>query len=332
MQPTQKPLILDRLNYFSDWTTVLRAIAHCLKYKEKLRERVSTKEKDAMENQSALAVIDLQKAKVEILKQIQKEAFYQELEDLSTSTRKTMDGGKRNDRHLRCTSPLYRLDPFLDEHYLLRVAGRLNKGSFRKDLKHPVILPRKSHITEMIISHFHKKLKHQDRSMITNEIRQHAFWIIGCSSAVYSFISKCVICRKFCGKIQEQKMSNLPTDRIQPEPPFTYSGVDFFTILYQGGSKGIKKIWCSFYLYVVPSDPFGNSCLTWHKFLYKCIAEIHICSWCDKTAKIRQRNEFDWCESWTPQGHGRNESQPAPTPSFKSGMWLRHIQAQHTFG
>ena len=71
-----------------------------------------------------------------------------------------MDGGNSNDRHLRCTSPLYRLHPFLDEHYLLRVVSRLNKGSFRKDLKHPVILPRKSHVTELIISHFHQKLQH----------------------------------------------------------------------------------------------------------------------------------------------------------------------------
>ena len=208
-------------------------------------------------------MIDLQKAKDDILKQIQKEAFSQELEDLSRSTRKTVDGGNRNDWHLRCTSPLYRLDSFLDEHYLLRVGGRLNEGSFCKDLKHPVILPKKSHVTELIISHFPQKLKHQGRRMTTNEIRQGGFWIIGCSSAVYTFISKCVICRKFRGKIQEQKLSDLPTDRIQPEPPFTYSGVDFFwTILYQGGSKGIERIWSSFYLYVVPSDPFGNSCLT----------------------------------------------------------------------
>ena len=71
-----------------------------------------------------------------------------------------MDGGNRNDRHLRCTSPLYHLDPFLDEHYLLRVDGWLNKGSYCKDLKHPVILPRKSHVTELIISHFHQKLQH----------------------------------------------------------------------------------------------------------------------------------------------------------------------------
>ena len=70
-----------------------------------------------------------------------------------------MDGGNRKDRRLRCTSSLYRLDPFLDEHYLLRVGGRLNKVSFCKDLKHPVIRTRKSHVTELIISHFHQKLQ-----------------------------------------------------------------------------------------------------------------------------------------------------------------------------
>ena len=94
--------------------------------------------------------------------------------------------------------------------------------------------------------------------MTTNEIRQGGFWIIGCSSAVHTFISKCVICRKFRGKIQEQKLSDMPTDRIQPEPPPLRVVLIFFTILYQG----IEKIQCSFYLYVVPSDPFGNSCLT----------------------------------------------------------------------
>ena len=194
-----------------------------------------------MENQPVLAVIDLQKAKVEILKQIQKGAFSQVLEDLSRSTCKTMDDGHRNDRHLRCTSPLYRLDPFLDEYYLLRVGGRLNKGSFCKDLKHPVILPRKSHITELIISHFHQKLKHQGPSMTTNEIRQGGFWIIGCSLAINTFISKCVICRKFRGKIQAQKMSDLPTDRVQPEPPFTYNGVNFLDHFISRRVEGNRK-------------------------------------------------------------------------------------------
>ena len=41
----------------------IRVITDCLKYKEKLRERASTKEKDAMENQPALVVMDLRKSK-----------------------------------------------------------------------------------------------------------------------------------------------------------------------------------------------------------------------------------------------------------------------------
>ena len=78
--------------------------------------------------------------------------------------------GNRSDRHLRCTSPLYCLDPFLDEYDLLRVGGRLNKGSFCKDLKHPVILPRKSHVTELIISHFHN-LKSNTRNIPQPKLR-----------------------------------------------------------------------------------------------------------------------------------------------------------------
>ena len=49
---------------------------------------------------------------------------------------------------------------WLCKFYLLRVDDRLNKGSFCKDLKHPVILPRKSHVTELIILHFHQKHQH----------------------------------------------------------------------------------------------------------------------------------------------------------------------------
>ena len=39
---------------------------------------------------------------------------------------------------------------------------------------------------------------------------------------------KCVICKCLRSPPQKQKMSDLPTDRLQEEPPFTYSGVDLF--------------------------------------------------------------------------------------------------------
>ena len=118
----------------------------------------------------------------------------------------------------------------------------MDKGNFSEGVKHPIILPRRSHVTELIIAHFHEKIRHQGRGMTTNEIRQNGFWIVGCSSAVYSFVSRCVTCRRHRSKTQHQKMSDLPVDRIQPEPPFTYSGVDFFGPFYiKEGRKELKR-------------------------------------------------------------------------------------------
>ena len=76
--------------------------------------------------------------------------------------------------------------------------------------------------------------------MTINEICNHGFWIISCTSAIKSVISKCVKCRKLCGKTcpQRQKMGNLPADRLSEEPPFTYCGVDMFgPFLIKDGQK-----------------------------------------------------------------------------------------------
>ena len=64
--------------------------------------------------------------------------------------------------------------------------------------------------------------------MTLNEIRSRGFWIIGGSTAVATHISKCVICRKLRGKVQDQKMADLPVDRLESVPPFTFCAVDYF--------------------------------------------------------------------------------------------------------
>ena len=41
-------------------------------------------------------------------------------------------------------------------------------------------------------------------------------------------IGKCVTCRRSRRPVEEQKMANLPEDRLEPSPPFTYCGMDYF--------------------------------------------------------------------------------------------------------
>ena len=57
---------------------------------------------------------------------------------------------------------------------------------------------------------------------------QCGFWIVSASSAIRSLILRCVVCHKLRGKLGEQKMSDIPKERISNDPPFTHCGVDMF--------------------------------------------------------------------------------------------------------
>ena len=68
-------------------------------------------------------------------------------------------------------------------------------------------------------------------------------------------ISKCVIYRKIRSDTQGQKMADLPIDRLELSPPFTYSAVDFFGPFFvKKGRKELKKIRSTFYLHGVKSS------------------------------------------------------------------------------
>ncbi|XP_072403059.1 uncharacterized protein [Diabrotica undecimpunctata] len=57
-------------------------------------------------------------------------------------------------------SPLSTLSPFVDGDGLLRVGGRLHNSNILYTQKHPIILPKASHVTDLIIRHEHLKLLH----------------------------------------------------------------------------------------------------------------------------------------------------------------------------
>ena len=57
-----------------------------------------------------------------------------------------------------------------------------------------------------------------------------------------TFQLKCVKCRKLRAGPQQQKMADLPVDRLEPSPPFTYSAVDFFgPWLVKEGRREVKR-------------------------------------------------------------------------------------------
>ncbi|XP_027895299.1 uncharacterized protein LOC114158186 [Xiphophorus couchianus] len=78
--------------------------------------------------------------------------------------------------------------------------------------------------------------------MTMNELRSNGIWILGCSHTVSSYIYKCVKCRKFRRNTEVQRMADLPCERVEASPPFTYCGVDCFGPFYiKEGRKELKR-------------------------------------------------------------------------------------------
>lgn len=105
-------------------------------------------------------------AKIRIFKLEQEKAFHIEI--------KTLRSGKA----LHKKHWLSSLDPFLDEETgLLRVGGRLSKSwQISRDTKHPIVLPKKSHLVEIIIRSVHEAHGHPGNGHTARLIRE-TLWI-----------------------------------------------------------------------------------------------------------------------------------------------------------
>lgn len=94
--------------------------------------------------------------------------------------------------------------------------------------RHPIIIPKSSHITILLVQHYNEQVTHQGRHITEGAIRSAGLWILGGKRLITSVIHKCVTCRKLRGAAEEQKMSDLPADRLTQSPPFTQVGLDVF--------------------------------------------------------------------------------------------------------
>ena len=135
---------------FSQWYRLKRAIAWLLRMKPRQDRNRHCLVDSSTQNKTPRPIVieELEKAEVTILKIVQAESFSDDVSALKG----VEDSGKVNNRNtikqkmtkLRKSSPLYRLDPFLDSSGLLRVGGRLRRcDEITTERKHPIILPKK---------------------------------------------------------------------------------------------------------------------------------------------------------------------------------------------
>ena len=243
--------LLKRLEYFSQWSRVKKVVAWLLrslkpKYEQAIPMTRNNAKKISEQKPRPITVDEMEKAEIVILKLAQNDSFSDEIAALKEVLAENHSDPRakiRSERkRIKTISSLFRLDPFIDRNGLLRVGGRLGKSrSLPEDLMHPVILPKKSHITTLVIRHSHEKVAHAGRGNTLNEL-QSKYWITNANSAVRHYISKCVRYRRLRAVVGEQMMADLPKDRVTPAPPFTYCAVDYFgPYLVKEGRKQLKR-------------------------------------------------------------------------------------------
>ena len=195
------------------WRQAGRVMAVVIKFCKLLRKQ------DTTVPEVVISVADVQIAETALLKLIQQRELNNEIQFYIKQNTVSPEQ-KRTNNQRRSESRLWSLDPFVDEEGILRVGGRLRKSVSREEGKHPIILPKMSPMVQRIIEHCHSLVKHGGRTSTVNALRQEGFWVVNASTRVRSVIQHCLHCRIMRGRLGEQKMADLPSDRSISEGPF----------------------------------------------------------------------------------------------------------------
>jgi len=244
----------DQLRYFSSWHEAKGAVAVCLCLQKKYHSRLSFK---ASEEDWYVPVTtqELQEAETVLVWSIQGEEFQDEIGLLHRISaqdpqNRTLLKTKRE------SSTLHKMDPFLDSVGVLRVGGHLKHADLPTEVKHPILLPKKGHATNLVISHYDDSVEHRGRGMTHSSIRSSGFWIIGGSSVISDFISKCVGYRR----LREERCKNR---RWQIFQQTRYNLLALFILhcwllrpfLRQGGPTSSQEVWSPLHMPFILSSP-----------------------------------------------------------------------------
>ena len=141
---------MDPLRY-SSWTRLKRVTAWVMRFSAKLLAKVRKVEKlwgVEVCIEVTLTPTELDRAEKLWVKQAQLERFPKEMQ------------GLKSGKEVGMQSHLKALTPVVDEYGVLRVGGQLTRAQLPYDAAHPMILPKKHHITRLIVADVHNRCRH----------------------------------------------------------------------------------------------------------------------------------------------------------------------------
>ena len=245
------------LQGFSSWQKLIKFVAWMLRYRNNLRRAACDRNKsDPIKAKvkgtlKPICVDEMKEAELSIVKYVQEKCFAEEIQAL----RKSPTSGEQmtdvptvsqKTSTVKKASRVCQLDPVLVDG-VMRVGGCLCRSSLPEEARHQMILPQDHHITELIIRHYHFLSGHSGKEYVLSLLRGK-LWVINASSRVSKMLASCFDCRRRQAPVMEQKMADLPEDRVTPDlPPFSHVGVDFFgPFLVEQARSQVKRYGCIF--------------------------------------------------------------------------------------
>lgn len=147
-----------------------------------------------------LTVTKLEQAEQTVIKLVQQEVFYREIQDL------------QENKPIKYNSKLIMLDPYLDSENLIRV-GRLKHVNISEEAKHPLILPSRHWVTSLILRAEHTRLYHCGTEQLVTPVRRK-YWILSGRREAPKITRSCLNCFRLRAKSTSVKMGNLPEERV----------------------------------------------------------------------------------------------------------------------
>ena len=135
------------------------------------------------------------------------------------------------------------LNLFLASDGLLRCKGRVNKSELTYNAKNPILLPRNTHLTRLLIRDTHNKVHHMGISQTLNELRK-TYWIPKGRATVKSVLEDCKSCKRINARpFKTPNPPDLPVERVKCLKPFTTVGIDYTGALNVTFSSVLTKVY-----------------------------------------------------------------------------------------
>ena len=220
-------------NRFSTFCRMKRSYAKVLEYVHKLKVRINTKDPSMLGNLTDEDRDFENEASMHIIKAAQMIAFPDIFKYFDTDA-----------PVIEVPNLVRQLNIYKDKYGMLRVCSKFER--FKKDSNicyFPLLLPRDSRITELVILDLHVKFFYAGLYALLNEISKR-FYIPRYFSVTKKVLNTCIVCRKMNARTIKLSQSSYREFRVNPHNiPFSYGFLDYMGPFYTKQGSERVKVW-----------------------------------------------------------------------------------------